>query len=294
MNKGISDLELAFDLADIADKVTLKLWNPQGVESKIKVDGTPVTSADGDAEDAVLKALGIAHPDDGFLGEEIGSIPSRNGRRWIVDGIDGTNGFVAGYQNWGTLISLEQEGEITLGIISSPAQDKRWWAQRGCGAFIGTCDSSRNGRTIRVSTNKHMTANRVATLPLFKNLAAQAQLSVKNALSGNSSLNLSEWSQQVKVAEGDLDACIWFCGDTWDHAAPSIIVQEAGGLFSDHSGGTRLDSRTGFTQTASATIKFSTLYQSPNLNVQYSVDAGRQIQKISCYLVSVFRPPIID
>jgi histidinol-phosphatase len=130
-------------------------------------------------------------------------------------------------------------------MISSPAQDKRWWAQRGSGAFTGTCDSNRSGRLIRVSTNKHTTANRVATLPLFENLAPKAQLSVKDSLAGNPSLNLSRWSQQMKVAEGDLDACIWFCGGTWDHAAPSIIVHEAGGRFSDHSGGSRLDTRTG-------------------------------------------------
>ena len=245
MNRRISDLDLAFDFADIADRVTLKLWRPQGVKSKIKADGTQVTTADSDAEAAVLKALGAARPDDGFLGEEIGSKPSRNGRQWIVDGIDGTNGFVAGLPNWGTLIALEQDGEIRLGMISSPAQDKRWWAQSGFGAFTGTCDSNRNGRQIRVSTNTHTTANRVATLPLFKDLAPQAQLSIENALAGVPSLNLSPWSQQMKVAEGDLDACIWFCGDTWDHAAPSVIVQEAGGRFSDHLGGSRLDTRTG-------------------------------------------------
>ena len=140
---------------------------------------------------------------------------------------------------------LADDGEITLGIISSPAQDKRWWAQRGCGAFIGTCDSNRNGRQIRVSTSTNTTANCVATLPLFKNSAPQAQLSIENALAGVPSLNLSQWNQQMNVAEGDLDACIWFCGGTWDHAAPSIIVHEAGGRFSDHSGGSRLDTRTG-------------------------------------------------
>jgi histidinol-phosphatase len=215
------------------------------VESKIKADGTPVTSADGDAEIAIRQALVTARPDDGFLGEEIGSKPSRNGRRWIVDGIDGTNGYVSGLPNWGTLIALEQDGEIRLDIISSPAQDKRWWAQSGCGAFTGTCDSNRNGRQIRVSTNTHTTANRVATLPLFKDLTPQSQRSIENALAGIHSLNLSQWSQQMKVAERDLDTCIWFCGVTWDHAAPSVIVKEASGRFSEHLGGSRLDARTG-------------------------------------------------
>jgi len=101
-----------------------------------------------------------------------------------VNEIDGTIGFVTGLPNWGPLIALEHEGEIALGMISSPAQDKRWWTQQGCGAFTGTCDSNRSGRTIRVSNNKHTTANRVATLPLFKNLAPKAELSVENSLAG--------------------------------------------------------------------------------------------------------------
>ena len=179
------------------------------MQSKTKADGTHLTTADGDDKIVIRQALGTARPDDGFIGEEIGSRPSRNGRRWIVDGIDGTNGYISGLPNWGTLIALEQEGEIPLGIILSPAQDKRWWAQSGFGAFTGTCDSNRNGRQIRVSTNTHTTANRVATLPLFKNSAPHAQLSIENARAGVPSLNLSQWSQQMKVAEGDLDACIW-------------------------------------------------------------------------------------
>lgn len=82
MNPRISDLGLAFDLADIADGVTLKLWSPQGVQSKIKADGTHVTTADCDAEIAIRQALGTARPDDGFIGEEIGSRPSRRDKTW--------------------------------------------------------------------------------------------------------------------------------------------------------------------------------------------------------------------
>ena len=128
----------------------------------------PITRAYGYTEIAIRQALRTARPDDGFLGEEIGSRPSRNERPWIVDGIDGTNGFVAGLPNWGTLIALEQDGEIRLGMISSLAQDKRWWAQSGCGAFTGTCDSNRNGRQIRVSTNTHDCKSRCYYAPVQK------------------------------------------------------------------------------------------------------------------------------
>ena len=121
---------------------------PHDVESTIKPEGTPVTPANGDVKNAVRKALGAAHPNDGFLCEEIGPRQSPNERQWIVDRIDGTSGYVAGVTTWGTLIALEQPGEIILGLVSSSAQDKRWWAQRGCAAFTGTRDSNRNGHII--------------------------------------------------------------------------------------------------------------------------------------------------
>ena len=52
------------------------------------------------------------------------------------------------------------------------------------------------------------------------------------------------WSHQFRVAEGEIDLCVWTAGDIWDHAAPSLIVEEAGGRFSDFHGGRRLDTRT--------------------------------------------------
>jgi len=85
MYSGVSDLELAFILADIADNMTLKSWSPHIMAYKTQVDGTHVTSADSDAEGAVLIALGTARPDDGFLGQEIGSRPNRFGRQCIVN-----------------------------------------------------------------------------------------------------------------------------------------------------------------------------------------------------------------
>lgn len=110
------DLELAFRLADIADARTLRWWSSNGVASSAKVDGTLVTAADIDAEEAVLAAVREACPGDGFLGEEVGERQGSTRRRWIVDGIDGTRFFAAGMETWGTLIALECDGEVVLGL----------------------------------------------------------------------------------------------------------------------------------------------------------------------------------
>lgn len=236
------DLSLALALADAADRVTHAAWSPHGVASTAKADGSPVTPADIGAEEAIFAIVRELRPGDGFLGEEIGAMPAVNGRRWIVDGIDGTRAFVAGRPTWGTLIALEEAGTIVLGVASSPAQDRRWWARRGDGAFTASCSASTDAAPIRVSTPRRLRRDRVVTKPTFDRLADRLQATISRLAGGRP--DDWSWSHQMRVAEGELDVCIWFAGNVWDHAAPSVIVEEAGGRFTDHAGGTRLDTRT--------------------------------------------------
>jgi histidinol-phosphatase len=236
------DLRLAIRLADIADSITLGMWSPNGVSSTTKADDSPVTEADVAAEHAVRAHILEARPGDGFVGEELGEIVGTTGRRWIVDGIDGTRFFAAGKLNWGTLIALERDSGIVLGVSSSPAQQQRWWATRGGGTFTSRAANGSSATRLRVSTTRTPQPDRVATLPGFDRMTVEQQQTVSRIL-GGPSIDQT-WSHQNQVAEAALDACIWFGGDIWDHAAPSILVEEAGGRFSDHWGGTRLDTRT--------------------------------------------------
>lgn len=163
-----------------------------------------------------------------------------SGRRWIVDGIDGTRFFVRGDVTWGTMIALERDGDIVLGVISSPAQDRRWWAVRGEGAYSRKGEGS--ARRLRVSATAGIAAERITSLPALDRLSPSDREAVEDAAGGV--VREVSWSQQVRVAEGEIDAAVWYCGDVWDHAAPSILVEEAGGQYSDHAGGRRLDTRT--------------------------------------------------
>ncbi|MDQ3389985.1 MAG: histidinol-phosphatase [Actinomycetota bacterium] len=236
------DLALAFHLADLADAMTLRWWSRNGVASAAKADGSPVTEADVAAEEAVLSAVREACPGDGFLGEEVGERLGTTGRRWIVDGIDGTRFFAAGLAEWGSLIALESDGEIVLGVTSSPAQDRRWWATRGEGAFTGRSRNRSTVTRIHVSTAGGFRPGRFITLPAHGALSVHRQQIIEQLAGGPPADH--PWSHANRIAEGQADVCVWFCGDIWDHAAPSILVEEAGGRFSDHWGGRRLDTRT--------------------------------------------------
>jgi histidinol-phosphatase len=236
------DLALAFHLADLADVMTMRWWSRNGVIATAKADGSPVTEADVAAEEAVLNAVRELRPGDGFLGEEVGERRGATGRRWIVDGVDGTRFFAAGLAEWGTLIALESEGEIVLGLTSSPAQDRRWWATRGGGAFTGRSGNRANDKSIHVSTERGSQPDRFITLPGHDALPEHRQRLVQ-ALAGGRPPD-QPWSHAHRIAEGRADVCVWFCGDIWDHAAPSILVEEAGGRFSDHWGDRCLDTRT--------------------------------------------------
>ncbi|CAN5798083.1 histidinol-phosphatase [soil metagenome] len=249
------DLTLAFHLADLADAMTLRWWSRNGVASTAKADGSLVTEADVAAEEAVLSAVREARPGDGFLGEEVGERMGTTGRRWIVDGIDGTRFFAAGLARWGSLIALEVAGEIVLGVTSSPAQDRRWWATRGEGAFTGRSKSRSTDIRIHVSTERRLRPDRFITLPAHGALPLHRQQIVEE-LGGGPPVD-RPWSHANRIAEGRADVCVWFCGDIWDHAAPSILVEEAGGRFSDHSQ-TRKAPDTGLHDTfASNTSAFS-------------------------------------
>jgi len=219
------DLALALELADTADEISQRHFRAVNLVVETKPDLTPVTIADRTVEEALR---GMVPSSDAVIGEESGvSGPEDSSRRWIIDPIDGTKNFVRSIPVWATLIALEVDGEITVGVASAPALGRRWWAARGLGAFA-------DGQPIHVSA--------VAAL-------GNAQLSY-SSLSGwadiGTFLDLAHrcwrtrafgdfWSH-VLVAEGSADVGLDPEVSLWDLAALQVIVEEAGGRFTDLSG----------------------------------------------------------
>ena len=138
------DLALALELTDVADQITLARFGIGDLAVETKPDMTPVSEADTAVEQALRGRLAQVRPGDAVVGEEYGDAPgsepggasgSPAARRWIIDPIDGTKNYVRGIPVWATLLALELDGEIAVGVVSAPALQRRWWASGGQGAF---------------------------------------------------------------------------------------------------------------------------------------------------------------
>jgi len=220
------DLALALSFADAADAISLGRFRASDLLVETKPDRTPVTEADRAVEEAIRDGLAQERPGDGMLGEEFG-LTGSGSRRWIVDPIDGTRNYSRGIPIWATLIALDVDGTIQLGVVSAPALGRRWWAERGTGAFA-------NGDPIHVSRVSRV-EDAVLSFSLERPLPAIAHRCWHPRAVGDF------WAHML-VAEGAVDGAIDAIGvKIWDLAALQPIVEEAGGRFSDQDGTTRVD-----------------------------------------------------
>lgn len=220
------DLELALRLADVADGISLGRFRARDLRVETKPDATPVTEADLAVEEALRAVLAEERPEDAVLGEEAGATGG-GARRWLIDPIDGTRNYLRGVPVWATLIALEEDGRVRLGVVSAPALHRRWWAERGAGAHV-------EGDRVHVSAI-HRVEDAVLSFALEHPLPSLVAETWHARGYGDF------WGHML-VAEGAVDGTIDALGvSPWDLAAVQVIVEEAGGTFTDFRGGHRID-----------------------------------------------------
>jgi len=240
------DLELALELADLADAMTLGRFRAEDLLVESKPDLTPVTEADRAVERAVRDGLSQARPDDVVVGEEYGSGEEvgGGGRRWIVDPIDGTKNYVRGIPVWASLLALQEGEEITVGVASAPALHRRWWAVRDGGAF--TSDGLGDVRPLRVSAVSRLEDAQL-TFAGFDEWEAGGRLQSLIELARRCwrTRAFGDFWGYMLVAEGAAEISCEPVVELWDLAAPQLIVEEAGGRFTDLGGAPRADGGSG-------------------------------------------------
>jgi histidinol-phosphatase len=229
------DLTFALALADRADALTRARFGALDLRVETKPDLTPVTDADRAVESELREALGRERHGDTVLGEEFGGTTAFSGRQWIIDPIDGTKNFVRGVPVWASLIALLHDGVPTVGVVSAPALQRRWWAATGRGAFAAV--QGAQPRRLSVSA---VTELESASLS-FSSLSGWAQLGRRDRFIG---LTDAVWRVRAYgdflsyclVAEGAVDIAAEPEVSVWDLAALDVLVREAGGTFTSLDG----------------------------------------------------------
>jgi histidinol phosphatase-like enzyme (inositol monophosphatase family) len=220
------EIETARRVAELSAELALR-HQKTGITPENKPDDSPVTIADKECEKLIAKMLDEAFPEDGILGEEGSRKESKNGRRWIIDPIDGTRDFVRGNPLWSVLIALEKDGEVQAGVVHFPLMGNTCWGARGEGSY-------RNDARLRVSSiDKPGNAvislnslNRVKTAHLMTDY--MREFWAFRCLGGT--------PDAMMLAAGQMDAWVEPKVAPWDMAAAQVILEEAGAVFFAFSG----------------------------------------------------------
>jgi fructose-1,6-bisphosphatase/inositol monophosphatase family enzyme len=232
-NRGVNyerELEVARRAAVHAGEQALR-HQAAGVRSEDKPDLSPVTIADREGERLISGLLTEAFPGDGLLGEEGGRKEAEQGRRWIIDPIDGTRDYLRGLPNWAVLIGLEDGPDVVAGVAHFPVQGVTYYAARGAGAW-------RDDTRIHISSIREASRalvcvngfNDVLEFPFAPRLLAWLKpfWAVRS---------FGGCQDAVLVAAGQAEAWLEPHGKPWDFAALKIINEEAGAVFFNFDGG---------------------------------------------------------
>jgi histidinol-phosphatase len=236
-------LALGHAACDEADEIARATFR-RDVQVSTKPDKTLVTQADTAIERAIRARIAAAHPDHGLVGEEYGVEASEATSRWYIDPIDGTHNFVRGVPLFGTLLAVERDGELQAAVLSAPALRERWWARRGGGAWARSAGDDAP-RRITVST-----VAEIGDAQVF--YGSGEEIASSGRAPGFRDLLGSVWRERgfgdfwgyALLAEGAAEAMVEVGLSSWDAAAPTVLVEEAGGRVSDFTGIRAIDAGT--------------------------------------------------
>jgi histidinol-phosphatase len=206
------DLAFALSLADDADTIAMARFRAADLHVETKPDLTPVSEADRLVESALRDRIARERLGEAVLGEEEGGEDTSG---WILDPIDGTRNYTRGIPVWATLIAYAER----IAVVSAPALGRRWWAERGSGAFA-------DGEPIHVSG--------VGKLEDATVLYGLERPPPARAYDAWHVRGFGDFWAHMLVAEGAADAAFDASGlKIWDWAPMKILVEEAGGRYED-------------------------------------------------------------
>jgi len=220
-------LALAGRLADSSGAIAKRYFR-SGVGTEIKPDRSPVTVADREAEAAIRKLIGAAHPEHGVIGEEYGADRPDAEFVWVLDPIDGTKSFITGRPLFGTLIALAHRGKPVLGVVDHPALDERWVGAAGHSTLM-------NGKPVRTRPcPEPADAALFASSPHLFDDTRGAFERVRRAT--RQVLYSSDCYAYGLIASGFADLLVDAKMAIYDYLAAVPVIEGAGGVMTDWEG----------------------------------------------------------
>lgn len=224
-----AELSVALKAAGLAAEISRNYYHGDFTVTT-KADITPVTQADLECEQAIRKLILGAFPDHGFYGEETGKTQADAANLWLVDPIDGTKAFIRQYPFFSTQIALMRDGEIVLGVSSATMFGEVAWAERGSGAWL-------NGKKITVSEVDEPYRAAISTGNLKSLAKGDGWTALAEFVAAADRIRgYGDFYHYHLLAAGKIEAVVESDVNILDIAALSIIVSEAGGLFTDLNG----------------------------------------------------------
>jgi len=224
-------LDTAVEAAVEAGRLTLQYFQSSSFEVELKADASPVTVADRRAEERIIEIIGRRFPDHAILGEEHGNRQGTAPVTWIIDPIDGTKSFICGVPLYGVMIGVEIEGSADVGVVHFPALGEIYYAARGAGSYW-------NGRRIRVSRTAQL-ADAVLLATESRRLDPGTEKGAAHRALVEATRLYRTWGDcygHMLVASGRADIMLDPAMSIWDCAPLQVIIEEAGGIFTDWSG----------------------------------------------------------
>lgn len=222
-------LEAAIAAAKAASDVILPYFRSD-LKIETKADQSPVTAADRAGEQIIIETLRRYFPTYGILGEEFGEQPGEADARWIIDPIDGTKNFIRGIPYFATLIGLEESGDITAGVIYAPAENDLLYAAQGDGAFANHERLSVSAiADLRQAMLVHGGLDLLMQTDLWAGFKRLIQTTQRQR-------GFGDYFAHTFVCRGQAEVMVETDVKPWDLAPIKIIVEEAGGRFTDCRG----------------------------------------------------------
>ena len=217
----MTDLSAVARVAAQAGALALRRWD-EGFESWEKTPGHPVSTVDLEIDALLRDRLGALDPATAWLSEETADDPARlrADRVWVVDPIDGTRDYIRRRIGWCVSVALVEHGQPVFGVLSAPARDELWVAERGKGARL-------NGRQIHCGDRANLAGARAPTDSLPREDRDLIVVAKPNSIALRMAM--------VADDQADLLATLRW-GAEWDVAAAVLIAREAGAIVTDAFG----------------------------------------------------------